>query len=174
MCKVNSIRNTGKSIILWTFDGVSYGPYYYDAETIIEKQIYRPMSLVEYAAKEHGIDPATIENYSIHIQEQEDTIYITEHAAQRMKERAGWNRDTAIRMTVKAVDDGKPADEVTGRLGAWLRHRVDHHGPDDKEHWYRLYGDFVFVFTASTLVTVIRKPKPGSYFMKCTLRTEID
>ena len=169
MCNVEQRRTAAKSIRLQLDYGFACGPYDYSSGDVVSHQLLNKGSLAEYAAREHGIDPSHVLGCSVWIRKEEDTIYITEHAMKRMKERAGWNRNAAVRMTKKAVEKGKNADEVNGRLGAWLRHRVLRYmGPGKR--WYRVYGNFVFAFAGQNLVTVMHRPCPGSYFMRCTLK----
>ncbi|MGN1023311.1 MAG: hypothetical protein ACI4OJ_07435 [Lachnospiraceae bacterium] len=171
MCNVEQKRTAAKSIRLQLDYGFACGPYDYSSGEVVSHQLLHKGSLAEFAAREHGIDPSHIISCSISISRQKDTIYITEHAMKRMKQRAGWNRNAAVRMTKKAVEKGKSADEVTGRLGAWLRHKaLEEEGPGN--WWYRVYGNFIFVFADQNLVTVFQRPCHGSYFMRCTMKTE--
>lgn len=52
------------------------------------------------------------------------TIYLTNHAYDRMRERLGLGRKAADRLVKRACERGIFEEEVTGRLSSYLRQRV--------------------------------------------------
>lgn len=168
MCKVKIMRNEAKSITIRTKNGIEHGPYHYSRDDVSSRMLYSRQSLEQSAAFDHNISMGQVSSISVWADLQKDTVYLSDHSLERMKERAGWNKSASIRMVKKAIDYGKPVSEVNGRLGAWLRNQ--NQKQENENHWYRLYGDYVFIFSKNVLVTVIHKPSNGSYYMRCALK----
>ena len=89
-------------------------------------------------------------------------LYPTPHGLQRAKERAGWNRRSALRMLERALYDGLRAEECGRALGTYLRSLAARNAG----HFARIYGEHVFIFgkdgspTETALVTVLHLPHP--------------
>lgn len=84
-----------------------------------------------------------------------DTMYITEHAEQRMKERVGWNRrDTQERMLKKVFKSENM--ELTGKLKRYLKNKADMYAGDgETPETFYVYGKMAFICNDQMLVTVI-------------------
>lgn len=82
-------------------------------------------------------------------------IVITRHAEQRMVERCGLNRKSMMRICKKAYEQGIPLHETKGSLRKWLNERYEaNEGADN----IRLYGDKSWIFSGTTLITVLQIP----------------
>ncbi|MCF7864354.1 MAG: hypothetical protein K9L89_06170 [Kiritimatiellales bacterium] len=87
-------------------------------------------------------------------------LYPTPHGLQRAKERAGWNRRSALQMLERALYDGLRAEEC----GRTLCHYLRDIAARNAGHFARIYGEHVFIFgkdstpTDAALVTVLHLP----------------
>ena len=87
-------------------------------------------------------------------------LAITDHAFERAKERAGWNRSALSRMVERVFFDGVAASTPCRKIREFLRH----YQQEDPSRFARAYGEFVFLFTrgnaadAAILVTVLPLP----------------
>lgn len=81
------------------------------------------------------------------------TIYISDHAMTRMKERCGWNRKASIRMMQKILLLGKNSKEIVGRRKLWLKERAL-----DEHDSCIVYGDMAYIFRKNVLVTAMHTP----------------
>ena len=82
-------------------------------------------------------------------------ITITEHAAERAKERCKWNRKTTERMAMRALSFGLHGDELSGALKRYISKR----NAENAEAKAYVHGDFVYIFCGIILITVIEIPK---------------
>lgn len=82
-------------------------------------------------------------------------MLVTQHARQRMRERRGTKGD-ADRVAERALVDGISYKDVTGRLHRYLTALHMQAG-----HEIRIYGNQVYVFDHTVLVTVL--PLPSVY-----------
>lgn len=82
-------------------------------------------------------------------------VCITKHASKRLAERLGMNKRSMYRMANKAFNDGISVGETKGAVYSWLisRQMVN---PDANN--LRVYGDKVWVFADSYLITVLQIP----------------
>jgi hypothetical protein len=85
----------------------------------------------------------------------EINIVITEHAYNRAKERLKWKKATLDRMAYKAYKEGLSHKEVNGRIKNYLE---DIYRADTKLNNMRVYGENIFIFTGSRLITIYRLP----------------
>ena len=87
------------------------------------------------------------------------TIYVTDHARERIKERVGLPKKAAERNARKALDNGIGQSECTGRLKKYAEHLFLSHRRGGK---MRFYGNHIYIFTTmDKLVTVL--PLPNEY-----------
>ncbi len=96
------------------------------------------------------------ELHSLNNISEEDTIYISKHAFQRMKERQGWNKKAAIRMMKKVFDNGILSNNKTGYISLWIKQKVTFNENDDRN--YIIYGDYIYIFIKHILLTVKHIP----------------
>lgn len=83
---------------------------------------------------------------------EENVIYITRHAEQRLKERNGWSKKTINRMVEKVFNEGVI---INKKDHPWATDILKNDCYDPE---YKLYGNFIYVFSDSTLVTVLNMP----------------
>lgn len=86
----------------------------------------------------------------------EDTMYITEHAEQRMKERIGWNkRATQERMLKKVFDLNNT--KLKGKYKRYLTNKANMYADvkNREAETFYVYGKMAFVCNNQTLITVI-------------------
>ena len=85
---------------------------------------------------------------------------VTEHAAERAKERAGWRRSTLCRMLERIFFDGVTASTPCRKIGEFLRH----YQMETPGRYARAYGEHVFLFShgivpdEEILITVLSLP----------------
>lgn len=82
-------------------------------------------------------------------------ISITAHARQRARQRFGWSEESLSRMAAKAFYLGLGKQETKGRLGLYFESIWEKY---EKANNVRLYGEGLFVFAGSTLLTVWQLP----------------
>lgn len=84
----------------------------------------------------------------------DDCIYISDHAFKRMKERAGWNRDAALRMVGKVYEKGTRIQPTTARLKKWFDQKRIIYKGSMLSREFVLYGDYLFIFNNNVLITM--------------------
>lgn len=94
---------------------------------------------------------------------------VSEHAAERAKERAGLSLSAVTRLATRALERGVRPKDVSGNARAWLdRLSLEHRSSTV------VYGAFAFVFGHhNTLITLFQVPnefKP--VFLKAAKRKE--
>lgn len=82
-------------------------------------------------------------------------MYISRHAAERLKERCGLNKKACERMAQKAFDEGIRHSQTKGRLNKWV---TGLYFRNESANNIRLYGDKAYIFCGDLLVTVIQIP----------------
>ena len=83
-------------------------------------------------------------------------IYVTLHAAKRLKERNGWSRRTSIRMIKRILSDGITEKDFSGKQKLWVKnHKRDY----SERNSYVIYGDKVYIFQDNMLITLHEAPK---------------
>ena len=88
-----------------------------------------------------------------------DTIYISEHAFNRIKERVGLNRRSTMRMIHKVYDQGIRGEKVKGYINIWLKKKRRSSFQNEE---VVLYGKFAYIFKNKILITVIPVPNRSS------------
>ncbi|MGN1343667.1 MAG: DUF4258 domain-containing protein [Traorella sp.] len=90
-----------------------------------------------------------------------NNIYLTNHAYERLKERAGINRKAAKRMCIKAYESGIDETDVTGSLKKYMFSKGQ--GYEREGYTSKIYGNFVYCFhnesNAVVLITAFWVPK---------------
>ena len=156
MCKVNTFRNADKRMMVITKNGKKfYSRWYADNNSgneEIKEQAY------EDVLKIHKIKETDVARLVVNVNvEDKDTVFISEHAMIRMKERNGWTRKTSVRMVKKIYETGLDPKQMKGKRATWaMRHSS---GNCD----LRYYGDFLYIFRDNILVTVIPEPQANKF-----------
>ena len=162
MCKIEDLNKSKKRITVITNDGKSYVSEWIgdDGETDETYINCTKSELSEYdnILKKHNISPDNVKTWFVSRKREKDTIYISDHAFMRMKERCGFNKKTAIRMVEKAYEKGTEISNVKDYLSTWAKKQELRLEEGERAI---LYGDFVYRFCYDTLVTVIHKPQKG-------------
>lgn len=162
MCKIEDLNKSKKRITVITNDGKSYVSEWIgdDGETDETYINCTKSELSEYdnILKKHNISPDNVKTWFVSRKREKDTIYISDHAFMRMKERCGFNKKTAIRMVEKAYEKGTDISNVKDYLSTWAKKQELRLEEGERAI---LYGDFVYRFCYDTLVTVIHKPQKG-------------
>ena len=91
-------------------------------------------------------------------------VRITHHAGIRLKQRLGLTKKSHARMAERALLSGCPKKDTKARLRRYLDKLSDHPGPGEV---FRVYGEFIWLFNADTLITVLPLPKG---FSRMTIR----
>ena len=85
-------------------------------------------------------------------------VYVTRHAARRMKERLGANKRAVLRIAQNAYTRGARYCEATGAMRRYLDKQIEHAGRGDYD--WRMYQEHIFAFApCGALVTVIELGK---------------
>lgn len=162
MCKVKDIEECAKRVCVhtmkgetfaseWFFDDERKNTYGADIFTRLEKEHY------ERVLKENNLTEKDVKKWSVNREKasEKDCVFISRHAFDRMRERNGWNKKTAMRMTKKIYDNGLDPDEVKGEYRPWARYRAQTH-PDCM---LKFYGQSLYVFQNNILITVLQGTK---------------
>lgn len=161
MCKVKNIEECAKKVYVYTNDGKAFSSeWFYDDErkntygaevfTLQERKHYN-----ELLEKNH-VKEEDITHWAVNRDKSEsDCVFISRHAFDRMKERNGWNKKTALRMTKKVYDNGLAPSQVKGEYRAWALHRAAKY----PESTMKFYGQNLYVFQNNVLVTVLQAKK---------------
>ena len=89
-------------------------------------------------------------------------ILITDHAFKRLKERNGWSKKSSLRMVKRVFEEGKTLSKLNGALRKWVAYKKS----NDPSHEFIVYGEKLYVFQTTTLITVINIPKDLNRRMK--------
>lgn len=143
MCKVKRLAECNKRVAITTTDrGVLFSSWYdaSDDENI----------MYDHFRKEKGLAEKDIVSWTVHRDKRDsDTVYISDHAEKRLKERNNWNRKTALRMVKKVYDTGKRSSELTGYIKKSIK-SLEKREPK----LFIAYGEDVYIFDNNILVTV--------------------
>ncbi|WAC18882.1 hypothetical protein OVA24_16750 [Luteolibacter sp. SL250] len=81
-------------------------------------------------------------------------VHLSEHGEARGKERVGLNAKALRRTAAKARAEGLRPTDTNGRLRRYLdKISIEHPGRHP-----RIHGEHIFIFAASTLITVLNLP----------------
>ena len=158
MCKVKDIEECEKKLFITLKNGEQYeSPWFEDHE---RKNTYGEFRFteLEHAAYEallvqHHIAEEDVARWSVNRNKsaEEDCVFISRHGFDRMRERNGWNKKTAMRMIKKVFDCGLSPNDVKGEYRPWVKQRAEKHPDSDM----RFYGQNLYVFDNNVLITVL-------------------
>ena len=100
----------------------------------------------------------TISEGILNLLEGSDAIYgvfVTRHAADRMRERGGLNRKSIQRIANQVYFNGYPIERTKGRLRKWM-YKISKSNPSAQN--LRIYGDKLYIFSNDVLITVFNIP----------------
>ena len=84
------------------------------------------------------------------------SVYVTIHAKKRLKQRVGLPKSACQRHAQKAFDNGRCHQDVRGSLKRYLDHLFLSHKTANE---IRIYGQFIYLFANTNLMTVLHVPK---------------
>lgn len=157
MCKVRDIETCEKMMCVylkdgsmvsseWFHDDERKNTYSEDRFTMLEKEAYDKLVC------ENSINIEDIDHWSVaRNKTEEDSVYISRHAFDRMKQRNGWNKKTSLRMVQKVYDNGLGPKDVPVQYRAWAVQKSKKH----PECLFKFYGQMLYVFDNKVLVTVM-------------------
>ncbi|CAA6803337.1 MAG: Unknown protein [uncultured Thiotrichaceae bacterium] len=87
--------------------------------------------------------------------EQEPPIRVTKHAMKRFKQRLGLPKSAHKKSALRAYKDGLADDHARGKAKLFLRKLAS----NNNKNILRVYGEFVYIFDETTLVTVFGIPR---------------
>lgn len=162
MCKVRDIEECEKKIFIYLKDGRCYATDWFSDD---ERKSYasarrrfteKEQKYIEYTMKIYGVAEEEVERWVVsRNKSDEDCVYISHHAFDRMKQRNGWNKKTSLRMIKKVYDNGLTSAEAPAEYRTWLRKKEK----KEPETTYKLYGDMVYVFNNRVLITAMQANK---------------
>lgn len=154
MCKVRDIDTCEKKIYIHMLNGeVISSEWFYDDQrrgnsrgTEMEEKVFNAL------VNDNHINLQKVKDWDVtRNRDEEDCIYISNHAFKRMRERNGWNRKTALRMVQKIYDNGLEPEDVPSEYRGWTMHEKMVH----PEKLFKFYGEMLYVFADSVLLTVL-------------------
>lgn len=80
---------------------------------------------------------------------------ITDHAEKRLRKRIGLNKSSLQKMTDKALEKGISHAETSGSLHRYIDKL---YLTERKANNIKIYGEYVYLFRDSTLITVFALP----------------
>lgn len=90
-------------------------------------------------------------------------IKITEHAYERAKERLRFKSEVLDKMAAVAYEEGLKHSESKGLLKKYITSLFFQYG---KANNIRIYGEVIYLFASSTLITVYQVPSHLKKYLK--------
>ena len=95
-------------------------------------------------------------------------VEVSNHAADRLKERCGLKKKSIQRMAEKVYICGIRHSETKGNLNKWISGLYSY---NKNANNIRLYGDKAYIFAGQVLITVIQIPSDLFSNMKNLVKT---
>lgn len=161
MCKVKNLEECEKRVYIALKTGeYIVGPWFIDTDcekienniNMTNEEKHQYLLLKET----YGLSDDDISEWSINHNREEDTIYISKHAAKRLKERNGWSKKTINRMVKKIYDNGLDYKKANAHVKSWVLSRTERYSKNDV---FRIHGDRLYIFNNNILITSIIIPK---------------
>lgn len=162
MCVVRDIEELPKKLYIYTNNGGVYSSEWFIDEE--RKNTYGPDILTTMEQEKYdellevnNLDESEIEHWALNRDKSigDDCVFISRHGFDRMRERNGWNKKTALRMVKKVYDEGLSPDEVKGEFRPWVKQRAEKHPSGD----LKFYGQSLYIFENNILITVLQAMK---------------
>lgn len=155
MCVVNELKKQERKVIIQTTNGnVIVSHYFYENEDNTKTE-----NVLKNLKEANHIKENQIVTWYISRKHEENEIYISDHAMERLKQRNNWNKKTALRMIRKVYENGIDPQNVSGPISKWIKTREAVKEPGDV---LKLYGNNLYIFNRQTLITVYAVPKSSS------------
>lgn len=161
MCKVRDIETCEKRVCIYLESGeMVSSEWFFDDERKNTYGVYRFTELEKKAYDElihaNSITDEKIDHWAVARNKgDEDSVYVSRHAFDRMKERNGWNKKTSLRMVRKIFDEGMEPKDVPGQYKAWAIQK----SKKNPECLFKFYGQMLYVFDNKVLITVMKGTK---------------
>lgn len=168
MCNVSALKESEKKIHVVLKNGNVYSSEWYLDNDSCKKEgaincTEKEYELYQNILSSHNITEQDVKEFYISRKRENDNVYISDHAMDRLKERNGWSRKTALRMIQKVYDNGARSGEIKGHIATWVKNKESF---STKGDYYILYGQNLYIFNHNTLVTVIHAPKKHNFMAK--------
>ncbi len=162
MCKVSTLKDAKKRVGIIMNNGENYFSEWFMDTDEEGNKVRTERSVYRDTLDAFGADHENVKEWFIQrMREDSDTVYISDHAMECLKQRNGWSKKASIRMIKKVYDNGLSPDKVRGTHASWVRHKEETKNHGDT---LRLYGDFLYVFNKNTLITIMHTPTKGSFY----------
>ncbi len=160
MCEVKSLDELDRVMIVTTKNGKTYNSEKYHIDK--ENKEYIAEQHFEKVLKQNKIPRSEVlKKYTARVK-QDNEIYISSHAFDRLKERVGWNKKASLRMLSKVYSEGIDKSEISGYTRKWIEYRekMQEHLYEEKEPRMDtfVYGNHAFLFCNRVLITVLTVP----------------
>lgn len=96
-------------------------------------------------------------------------IKVSRHAERRMRERCGYGKKTCQRMAERAFQNGITADSATGKLKSYMDDLFEYNRTGNN---IRIYGEHIYIFCDSSLITVMSLPAEYKKIVKKKIKKE--
>lgn len=97
-------------------------------------------------------------------------LHITEHGEERVRKRCGVPKKAVRKMVTRAFEYGLTHSETTGKLNKYITSLYFKNTNADN---IRIYGDKVFIFSGTTLITVLNLPNIYKNLAKSCLERRV-
>jgi hypothetical protein len=159
MCKVKMLRDRESYVMVNLKDGTLLRSSGMTKSVSREKGVKSQPALKDFLLNEvketFGVENEDI-SYTCMVPDNMDMdcIYISDHAADRLKERNGWSEKTSLRMLKRVFDNGTKEGNLKGAVRHWLDAKHD----DGNMSSFIVYGNVLYVFHDNVLVTAYTVP----------------
>jgi len=166
--KTEEINEVPKKILITLKNGQNIATKWFEdneKEFVSSEMTTKENQEYELILRQKHIEKIEVENWRIIKKRSAENIYVTKHGYKRLRERNGWNKKTADRMLIKIYNDGLDLRDISNTCKEWAMEVGRQHSDSDV---YKIYGDKVYVFKYTTLITtlfipanIIKKIKKG-------------
>ncbi|MGN0242371.1 MAG: hypothetical protein ACI4CS_11835 [Candidatus Weimeria sp.] len=163
MCEVRDVTEAKKTIVYVLKDGTEgvTKPFYFTGKkALMEEEADNELAEEIFAASD--IDINDVEKWHTRSFLEPGYIYISDHAMLRLKKRLGWKKSTAMRMVKKIYDVGEDKEGADNIVKRWLDYKEKTVSTPREGIYYRIYGQYIFIFDGQILVTAYNMSNPAA------------
>lgn len=149
-----SLKDTEMMLVCITASGEVYTSehFHFASETDSFRNVRERE--VDIIIRENNLDPDSIVWTRSKRILSDDTVYVSEHALQRMKERAGFSKSAGLRMAVRAYERGTRITPSTAALRHWFARKNLLYNGSTYYTTFIKYGNFLYVYKNTVLITM--------------------